>query len=241
MKSSKNVLICWDYTNLDFNFDFSGYEKFYLIAYSAGVFTAGFIENKLPVAVCKIAVNGNPLFTDEYFGIPANVRQVFKSINLNNYMDFRKNYLVINDEELKYFNANASQRSFESCFEELVKLEELAKNNKKIMNFDCAILADSDKIFTPAHQREYFKDIKDLPVIPFVVTIGNANWKLKNIKPEDNVLYWTGVRFGDVYNSLEDSAVMKANINRILSALKKFERPDETVRQAHIEALRRRK
>lgn len=158
MKSSKNVLICWDYTNLDFNFDFSGYEKFYLIAYSAGVFTAGFIENKLPVAVCKIAVNGNPLFTDEYFGIPANVRQVFKSINLNNYMDFRKNYLVINDEELKYFNANASQRSFESCFEELVKLEELAKNNKKIMNFDCAILADSDKIFTPAHQREYFKD-----------------------------------------------------------------------------------
>ena len=92
-----------------------------------------------------------------------------------------------------------------------------------------------------ARLREYFKDIKDLPVIPFVVTIGNANWKLKNIKPEDNVLYWTGVRFGDVYNSLEDSAVMKANINRILSALKKFERPDETVRQAHIEALRRRK
>ncbi|MDO4611508.1 MAG: nuclease-related domain-containing protein [Candidatus Saccharibacteria bacterium] len=92
-----------------------------------------------------------------------------------------------------------------------------------------------------AQLKEYFKDIKDLPVIPFVVTTGNANWKLKNIKPEDNVMYWTGVRFGDVYNSLEDSAIMKANINKIYGALKKFERPDEEVKKAHIESLKRHK
>ena len=127
MKSSKNVLICWDYSNLDFNFDFSVYEKYYLIAYSAGVFTAGLIQDKLPETLCKIAINGNPLFTDEYFGIPDNIRKVFKNLNLDNYIDFRKNYLVIDDEELKYFNENSSQRSFESCFEELEKLEELSK------------------------------------------------------------------------------------------------------------------
>ena len=123
MKASKNVLIFWDYSNLDFNFNFSGYEKYYLIAYSVGVFTAGLIQDKLPDTVCKIAVNGNPLFTDEYFGIPQKTRQIFKELNLDNYMDFRKKYLVINDEELAYFNQNASERSFESCFDELEKLE----------------------------------------------------------------------------------------------------------------------
>ena len=104
----------------------------------------------LPDTVCKIAVNGNPLFADEYFGIPQKTRQIFKDLNLDNYMDFRKKYLVINDEELAYFNQNASERSFESCFDELEKLEKLAENNKKIMNFDTAILSDSDRIFNPA-------------------------------------------------------------------------------------------
>ena len=56
MKSSKDVLICWDYTDLDFKFDFTGYEKYYLIAYSAGVFISGLIEAKLPKTEIKIAV-----------------------------------------------------------------------------------------------------------------------------------------------------------------------------------------
>ena len=157
MKSSKNVLLCWDYTDLKLDFDFNGYKKYYLIAYSAGVFTAGLIQEKLPETEIKIAINGNPLFTDEYFGIPQNIRQIFKELNLNNYMDFRRDFLVKTDEELNYFNENASQRTFESCFEELEKLEQYAKNNKKIMNFDRAILSNSDKIFIPEHQFEYFQ------------------------------------------------------------------------------------
>lgn len=89
-----------------------------------------------------------------------------------------------------------------------------------------------------AQLKAYFKDIKDLPVIPFVVTTDNATWKLKNIKPEDHVMYWTGARFGDIYNSLADSPVMKANFNRIYQALKKLERPAEDVKQTHIESLK---
>lgn len=158
MESSKDVLICWDYTDLDFKFDFTGYEKYYLIAYSAGVFISGLIEAKLPKTEIKIAINGNPLLTDDYFGIPQNIRQIFKDLNINNYMDFRKKYLVKTDKELEYFNQNASQRSFESCKKEIEKLEEYALNNKKIPNFDYAILSDCDKIFNPSHQREYFKE-----------------------------------------------------------------------------------
>lgn len=157
MTSSKDVLICWDYTDLDFKFDFPGYKKYYLVAYSAGVFIAGILQEKFPELDKKIAINGNPLLVDEYFGIPADIRHIFKDLNLENYMDFRKNYLVYDDNELEYFNRHASKRTFESCFDEINALEQLAKINNKIMKFDCAILSDSDKIFIPAHQMEYFK------------------------------------------------------------------------------------
>ena len=38
--SSKNLLLCWDYCTLDFEFDFSKYNKVSLLAYSAGVLVA---------------------------------------------------------------------------------------------------------------------------------------------------------------------------------------------------------
>lgn len=157
MQSSKDILICWDYTSPEFNFNYNDYKTYYLIAYSAGVFMAGLIQDKLPKTELRIAINGNPLLTDEYFGIPKHIRQIFKDLNLNNYMDFRKRYLVFDNNELEFFNKNASERTFESCLDEINKLEDYATNNNKILNFDHAILSDNDKIFTPSHQQEYFK------------------------------------------------------------------------------------
>ena len=157
IKSSKDVLICWDYTNTDFDFNFNNYKKYYLIAYSAGVFMAGLIQDKLPKTELKIAINGNPLLTDDYFGIPKHIRQIFKDLNINNYMDFRKNFLVMNSTELDFFNKNASIRTFESCLDEINKLEKYAAKDIPPMNFDFAILSDNDKIFIPSHQQEYYK------------------------------------------------------------------------------------
>lgn len=155
--SSRDVLLCWDYTDLEFSFDFSNYKKCYLIAFSAGVFVAGLIQNLLPKRELKIAVNGNPLFIDSYYGIPQHIRQIFKDLNLDNYMDFRREYLVFDDEEFEYFNNHSPQRTFESCFEEINKLENYAAHSNAVMDFDCAILSDSDKIFIPSRQKEYFQ------------------------------------------------------------------------------------
>lgn len=157
MTSSKNVLICWDYTNLDFEFDFSKYENIYLIAYSAGVFIAGLIKDKLPKFNYKVTVNGNPLIFDEYFGA-ASVKKVLGNINSSNYMDFRRNYLVVNEEQLEIFNASAPERTFESCDEEFNKLVEYSSKKYGIMDFDKAILSDRDRIFNLEHQKEYYKD-----------------------------------------------------------------------------------
>lgn len=158
MKSKRDVLICWDYASLDFCFDFAKYKKYYLIAYSAGVFVAGLVKEKLPNFDYKIAINGNPNIFDENFGISKNVVDIFRGLNLQNYMDFRLNYLVRNQKELDYFNEHQPYRTFESCFYELDKLEEYYKTKYDVMNFDVAILASDDKIFRLEYQKEYYKN-----------------------------------------------------------------------------------
>lgn len=90
------------------------------------------------------------------------------------------------------------------------------------------------------HLKELFADIDDLPIIPFVVTTGNANWKLKNINPNDHVLYWTGQHLTTVYRKLPNWSDADKYYTKIRGRLKRLERPDEVVREAHVERLRRR-
>lgn len=157
MKSSRDVLICWDYTSLDFEFNFEDYKTICLIAYSAGVFVSGLIKDKLPKFSYKIAVNGNPKLFDNKYGISKNIVDIFKGLNLENYMDFRLKYLVRNSEELEFFNSHQPHRTFESCFRELDKLENYYADNYKIVDFDKIILSDEDKIFQLDFQKEYYK------------------------------------------------------------------------------------
>ena len=159
IKTSKNLLLIWDYEELsDLNFDFSVYDKIHLITYSAGVFVANLFKNKFPKLTQKIAISGNPLIFDEYFGISKDTLRVMKSLNLDNYMDFRRKYLVYDEEQLEVFNQNASLRTFESCDNELLKLEEYYKTNFEKIEFDKAIIGEFDKIFNPKYQKEYYKD-----------------------------------------------------------------------------------
>ena len=52
-----DVLIGYDYSNLDIDFDFSKYKEIYLLTFSAGVFVAGLISDRLPLFAKKIAIN----------------------------------------------------------------------------------------------------------------------------------------------------------------------------------------
>lgn len=158
LTSSKNVLICWDYTDLDFEFDFSKFENIDLITYSAGAFVAGLVKDKFPKFNYKVAINGNPLIFDEYFGIDSLSGNMMENVNPDNYMDFRRNYLVVNEEQLEEFNANAPERSCESCAEELKKLVEYSKLEYDVIEYDKAILSDCDKIFNFERQKEYYKN-----------------------------------------------------------------------------------
>ncbi|MBR4631896.1 MAG: DUF452 family protein [Elusimicrobia bacterium] len=155
--SSKNLLLCWDYCTLDFEFDFSKYNKVSLLTYSAGVLTACLLQDKFPEFDKKVAVNGNPLMTDKKFGISKKIIDLMLNLNLDNCMDFISTYLVHDEQEMKKFLSTPSYRPFESSKQELIKLQEYCNLKFKPVDFDKVILSDNDKVFNPATQQEYFK------------------------------------------------------------------------------------
>lgn len=156
----KDVLILYDYQDLELDFDFSGYENIYVIAYSAGVFIASIFADKLPNVRQKVAVCGNPYLFDEKIGISRENILVFKGITLDNYLDFRRKYMVVTDEEYERYNRLESLRTIESCAKEMRALQKLYAKYKDSINpqFDKAIAADKDLIFNIEAQKEFYKE-----------------------------------------------------------------------------------
>lgn len=157
-KSSDNLLLCWDYSSLSFEFDFSKYDKINLLTYSAGVLISSLLKDKLPKFDKKIAVNGNPLMSDKKFGIKNEVVDLMLNLDLDNCMDFVLKYLIYDEQELNKFLSSPSNRPFDSSKQELIKLLEYCDKKFEPIVFDKAILSDDDKIFNPTTQKEYFKN-----------------------------------------------------------------------------------
>lgn len=160
LKDERDVLILYDYQNLDLDFDFSKYKNTYLIAYSAGVFISSIIQNKIPNLRKKVAICGNPYLFDEKLGVSQKTIDVFKSITLENYLDFRREYMVETDDEFKKYNELQSMRSIESCENELFCLQEFYKKYQNEINpdFDTAFIAEKDILFGMAQQKDFYKE-----------------------------------------------------------------------------------
>ncbi|MBR1601544.1 MAG: DUF452 family protein [Alphaproteobacteria bacterium] len=160
LRDNKDVIILYDYQDLALHFDFSKYENIYVIAYSAGVFVASIFADRLPNVRQKVALCGNPYLFDETLGISKETIQVFKNITLDNYLQFRRKYMVYSDEEYERYNKLESLRTIESCENELLALQKMYKEKKDNINpmFDKAIMAENDLIFDVQAQRDFYKD-----------------------------------------------------------------------------------
>lgn len=155
LKANSDVLILYNYTDLNLNFDFSKYKKIDLIAFSAGVFAASVVKFDFKINK-KIAISGNPYLFDEKFGIPQNIQEILCNITVENADDFAKNYLVKTDYEWAKFHH--SQRTIESCRIEFDNLKNLYKNNKPYIKdiFDIALFGGNDQIFDLSAQKEFY-------------------------------------------------------------------------------------
>ncbi len=166
LHDTSDVLILYDYQDLELNFDFNKYANIYLLAYSAGVFVSCLLSDKIPDVRKKIAVCGNPYLFDKKLGISPTHLQVLQNISLDNYLDFRRKYMVFSDNEYARYNELQSLRSLESCQSELAYLQQLyfEYKDKIVPCFDKAIVAADDLLFNLNAQKDFYKE--KLSIIP---------------------------------------------------------------------------
>ena len=162
----KNVLILYDYQNLRLDFDFSAYKNIDVLAYSAGVFVAAVLSDKIPGVKRKIALCGNPYLFDEKLGLSAATVAALKAITLDNYLEFRRKYMVYSEDEYEKYNELQSLRTIESCQSELESLQKMYQQSADTIRpkFDKAIIAENDLLFNPAAQIEFYQEM--LRIIP---------------------------------------------------------------------------
>ena len=155
LESNCDVLLLYDYTDLSLKFDFSKYNTYNLIAFSAGVFAASVVNFDFEINK-KIAISGNPYLFDERLGLAENIQKVLCNITEKNADDFARNYLIKTDEEWKIFHH--SRRTIESCRTEFDRLKILYNENKEKIKdkFDIAIMGEEDPIFNVTAQKEFY-------------------------------------------------------------------------------------
>ena len=155
LKSNSDVLLLYDYSDLNLEFDFSKYNNFNLISFSAGVFIASIFNFNFKINR-KIAIGGNPYLFDEKLGLSNEIQETLRNITAENADDFAKNYLVKTEEEWKIFHH--SRRTLDSCkaeFESLKKIYESNKQNIKDI-FDITLMGENDEIFNLSVQKEFY-------------------------------------------------------------------------------------
>lgn len=156
-----DYLLLFDYDKeMDFEMPFSPdkYENIYLLSYSAGGGAAAIVKEKLPPIKKSVAINASVKLIGKY-GLSGQVLSDIKNLNLNNYIAFRRKYMVTSDEELELFCKNQPLRSFESCFAELDAIEYLAEKYKDATyDFDKVFVAKDDPLLPISQQKEYFGD-----------------------------------------------------------------------------------
>ncbi|MBR1680932.1 DUF452 family protein [bacterium] len=155
LEADSDVLFLYDYMDLNLDFDFSKYEEFNLIAFSAGVFIASIMNFDFKINK-KFAISGNPYLFDEKLGLSKEMQDVLYNITEKTADDFARNYLVKTDEEWQNFHH--SKRTLESCKEEFDSLKNLYTLYKQKIKdiYDKALFGEKDPLFNVSNQKDFY-------------------------------------------------------------------------------------
>lgn len=161
-----DVLVFYDYSSLDFDVDFSGYEKYYFVGWSMGVYIGALLQNKLPAFEYAIALNGTPMPIDNEFGIPERTFELtlrYAEEGLKG--KFYQNVFFGEEQFNKYFQAPI-MREIDNRVKELHSLkEQIDKMPIEALGFyNKAYVAKNDKIIPSKNQFRAWQKL-NVPVI----------------------------------------------------------------------------
>lgn len=153
--SNYDILLLYNYTDLNLDFDFSKYKNFYIIAFSAGVFVSSIFKfnfkwNK------AIAISGNPYLFNEELGLSSKIQNILYNITEKSADEFAKNYLIKTEEEYRKFHH--SNRTIDSCKKEFNCLKKIYQKRKQDIKdiFDKALIGEEDPIFNVSAQKKFY-------------------------------------------------------------------------------------
>lgn len=145
-----DVITFYDYRNLDTeNFDFSQYEKKYLIAWSMGVYICNHFYEQLKNFDKFIAVNGTQKPIDDTFGIPIKIYD----LTVENFCE------LSNIKFMKKISSDVNMKDYCSRTTEELKSELISIKNYKIENhlhFNKAYISLNDKIIPAKNQQNWW-------------------------------------------------------------------------------------
>ena len=160
INSSTDILLLYNYFDLNLDFNFAKYKNIDLIAFSAGVFIATIMNFDFKINK-KIAMSGNPYLFDEHLGLSKEIQNILYYITEENADDFARNYLIKTRAEWEKFNH--SKRTLESCKAEFDSLKNIYQDKKQVIKniFDFALIGNEDPIFNVFAQKEFYgKNLK---------------------------------------------------------------------------------
>lgn len=162
LKTDCDMLFCSDYSTLPekIDFDFSKYEKKYLIGFSFGVYAAGLCISRglLPEFDKKIAINGTLMAVDEEFGVPEKKFLLSMKMDETTVKKFRAR-LFHEEKDLKIFEENLPKRSAKSCTDELLAVQEYVRKNPcPKADFDVIYTGKYDKVIPVKNQKNFWQN-----------------------------------------------------------------------------------
>lgn len=159
-----DVIVFYDYRNLNIDIDLSNYKEKHLLAWSMGVMIATLFDfGKLDSST---AICGTPYPINNEFGIPEKIYSLtIRGFNENSVKKFMEKMFMTPPDIKKY-----SGRTTESQREEL---KELLKYQSKPFEFTKTIVADDDKIIPTKNQLNYWKN-------PIIIHSGHCPFMMYN-------------------------------------------------------------
>jgi len=154
-----DVVMFYDYENINYYMDFSSYQEMNLITWSMGVFIAYLLRDKLPKFRTKLAINGTPFPIDDDYGIPQKIFDLtltHAEIGLKG--KFYKN-VISNEKNFERYMQSPVERSIENRVSELQKLSDHAKNTEYNYEkfYDYALIGNNDKIVPTNNQINFWE------------------------------------------------------------------------------------
>lgn len=154
-----DLLICYDYQDLNCDFDFSVYQHIRVVAWSMGVWVAERVMQGYRL-LSATAINGTGNPCHDKFGIPEMIfTGTLNGLNEENRHTFERR-ICGSKSALNNYQQLAQRPTLDEIHAELTALYAFLQQDHRtdLIQWTKAIVASKDKIFPVQNQRTYWKE-----------------------------------------------------------------------------------